>query len=43
MNTLTAKDQELNTSMPGRLEKVPTRIQGLDEVTCGGVLNESVW
>ena len=43
MNAPTAKQPEPKTSGPERLEKVPTGIQGLDEFTCGGVLNEGVW
>jgi len=37
MNAPTAKEPEPKTSGPGRLEKVPTGIQGLDEITCGGL------
>src|SRR5271157_2384913 len=37
MNAPTAKEPEPKTSGPGRLEKVPTGIQGLDEMTCGGL------
>jgi hypothetical protein len=37
MNTPTAKEPESNISRPGQLEKVPTGIQGLDEITCGGL------
>jgi len=37
MNAPTAKEPGPKTSGPGRLEKVPTGIQGLDEITCGGL------
>ena len=37
MNAPTATEQEPKTSGPGRLEKVPTGIQGLDEITRGGL------
>jgi len=37
MNVPTAKEPEPKTSGPERLEKVPTGIQGLDEITCGGL------
>ena len=37
MNAPTAKEPEPKTNGPGRLEKVPTGIQGLDEITCGGL------
>jgi circadian clock protein KaiC len=37
MNAPTAKEPEPKASGPGRLEKVPTGIQGLDEITCGGL------
>ena len=37
MNAPTAKQPEPKTNGPGRLEKVPTGIQGLDEITCGGL------
>jgi len=37
MNAPTAKEPEPKTSGPRRLEKVPTGIQGLDEITCGGL------
>jgi circadian clock protein KaiC len=37
MSTPTAKDPVLSTSGPGRIEKVPTGILGLDEITFGGL------
>ena len=37
MNAPTATEPEPKTSGPGRLEKVPTGIQGLDEITRGGL------
>jgi len=37
MNSPAAKEPEPKTSGPGRLKKVPTGIQGLDEITCGGL------
>jgi len=37
MNAPTAKEPEPRTSGPRRLEKVPTGIQGLDEITYGGL------
>ena len=37
MNSPAAKEPEPKTSEPGRLEKAPTGIQGLDEITCGGL------
>src|SRR5208337_2393405 len=37
MNSPAAKEPKPKTSGPGRLEKVPTGIQGLDEITCGGL------
>src|SRR5271157_4512231 len=37
MNAPTAKEPEPRTSGPRRLEKVPTGIEGLDEITCGGL------
>jgi circadian clock protein KaiC len=37
VNAPTTKEPGPKTSEPGRLEKVPTGIQGLDEITCGGL------
>src|SRR5208337_3663038 len=37
MNSPTATEPEPKTCGPGRLEKAPTGIQGLDEITCGGL------
>jgi len=37
MNSPAAKEPEPKTREPGRLEKAPTGIQGLDEITCGGL------
>ncbi len=37
MNSSGATEPGPRTTGPGRLEKVPTGIQGLDEITCGGL------
>src|SRR5208337_5323274 len=37
MNTPAAGEPAPKPREPGRLEKAPTGIQGLDEITCGGL------